>query len=308
MPALKSEKQAKNEALLHDQTNLLPRKQLLIVFATMASAFLVAYADQNGIAVALPTMAKDLGAADTIAWAGTSSMIANTLFQVLYGRLSDIFGRKGKHNYYFPLRFPVCRLLTCSRMHHCVTHARSLTCISYLPLGGLPARCRRYSLRHRSQRNDALYRPWSRRRCYRRRQLPDDDDCLRHRFVARTRPLSGDLGELHRSWEYHRTLPVSRVYPELEDQLERIFLPDRSSHGLLGDRLFLPAPANTDAKRSSSSEGSPCRLVGTPYWDRGHCASPHSGLWRRIIFPMGLTTCDLNAVHRRSCNSGFPFG
>lgn len=89
-----SEKQAKNEALLHDQTNLLPRKQLLIVFATMASAFLVAYADQNGIAVALPTMAKDLNAADTIAWAGTSSMIANTLFQVLYGRLSDIFGRK----------------------------------------------------------------------------------------------------------------------------------------------------------------------------------------------------------------------
>lgn len=89
-----SEKQARNEALLHDQTNLLPRKQLLIVFATMASAFLVAYADQNGIAVALPTMAKDLNAADTIAWAGTSSMIANTVFQVLYGRLSDIFGRK----------------------------------------------------------------------------------------------------------------------------------------------------------------------------------------------------------------------
>lgn len=89
-----SEKQAKNEALLHDQTNLPPRKQLLIVFATMASAFLVAYAGQNGIAVALPTMAKDLDAADTIAWAGTSSMIANTLFQVLYGRLSDIFGRK----------------------------------------------------------------------------------------------------------------------------------------------------------------------------------------------------------------------
>lgn len=89
-----SEKQAKNEALLHDQTNLLPRKQLLVVFSTMAAAFLVAYADQNGIAVALPAMAQDLNAADTIAWAGTSSMIANTLFQVLYGRLSDIFGRK----------------------------------------------------------------------------------------------------------------------------------------------------------------------------------------------------------------------
>ncbi|KAL1849173.1 hypothetical protein Daus18300_013329 [Diaporthe australafricana] len=94
MAATTEEKQIKNEALLQDQTNRLPKKQLLIVFTTMASAFLVAYADQNGIAVALPTMAEDLNAADTIAWAGTSSMIANTLFQVLYGRLSDIFGRK----------------------------------------------------------------------------------------------------------------------------------------------------------------------------------------------------------------------
>lgn len=75
-------KQAKAEAELHDQTNLLPRAQLLIVFATMASAFLVAYSDQNGIAVALPSMAKDLNAGNTISWTGTSSMIANTVFQV----------------------------------------------------------------------------------------------------------------------------------------------------------------------------------------------------------------------------------
>lgn len=33
-------------------------------------------------------------AATTISWAGTSSLIANTVFQVLYGHLSDILGRK----------------------------------------------------------------------------------------------------------------------------------------------------------------------------------------------------------------------
>ncbi|TGO31526.1 hypothetical protein BHYA_0581g00020 [Botrytis hyacinthi] len=86
--------QAKAEAALFDQTNLLPRTRLLIVFSTLAGAFLIAYADQNGIAVALPKMAADLNATDTIAWAGTSTLIANTVFQVLYGRLSDIFGRK----------------------------------------------------------------------------------------------------------------------------------------------------------------------------------------------------------------------
>lgn len=91
---MSTEKRRRKEVTLHDQTNLLPRAQLLVVFGTLASAFLVAYADQNGIAVALPTMAKELNAADTISWAGTSSMIANTVFQVLYGRLSDIFGRK----------------------------------------------------------------------------------------------------------------------------------------------------------------------------------------------------------------------
>lgn len=123
---LAKSKQAKAEAELYDQTNLLPRAQLLIVFGTMASAFLVAYSDQNGIAVALPSMARDLNAGNTISWTGTSSLIANTVFQVrptsssyvqyrtcdserpvascyfslltafqvLYGRLSDIFGRK----------------------------------------------------------------------------------------------------------------------------------------------------------------------------------------------------------------------
>lgn len=79
---------------MNDQTNLLPRSQLFLVFGAMAFCMLVSFMDQNGISVALPDIAKDLDAMDTIAWAGTSSLIANTVFQVLYGRLSDIFGRK----------------------------------------------------------------------------------------------------------------------------------------------------------------------------------------------------------------------
>jgi MFS family permease len=42
----------------------------------------------------LLTIGRELNCASTIVWAGTSSMIANTAFQVLCGRLSDIFGRK----------------------------------------------------------------------------------------------------------------------------------------------------------------------------------------------------------------------
>ena len=82
------------EAALHDQTQILPKKQLILVFLTMALALLVCFIDQNGIGVLLPDIARDLNAADSISWAGTSALIANTVFQVLYGRLSDLFGRK----------------------------------------------------------------------------------------------------------------------------------------------------------------------------------------------------------------------
>lgn len=82
------------EKSLHDQTNILPRGQLLVVFAGLAISLFISFVDQNGISVTLPTVAEDLDGENTISWAGTSSLIANTMFSVLYGRLSDIFGRK----------------------------------------------------------------------------------------------------------------------------------------------------------------------------------------------------------------------
>ncbi|KAF2718544.1 putative major facilitator superfamily transporter [Polychaeton citri CBS 116435] len=87
-------KQTEAEEALHDQTQLLPKRELIIVFSTMALALLVCFIDQNGIGVLLPSIAKDLDAQSNISWAGTSALIANTIFQVLYGRLSDLFGRK----------------------------------------------------------------------------------------------------------------------------------------------------------------------------------------------------------------------
>lgn len=75
------------EKTLHDQTNILPRAQLLVVFSTLALTLLICFVDQNGISVALPTIAEDLSAQETISWAGTSSLIANTVFQMIYGRL-----------------------------------------------------------------------------------------------------------------------------------------------------------------------------------------------------------------------------
>ncbi|KAG9696784.1 MFS general substrate transporter, partial [Aureobasidium melanogenum] len=88
------DKQVAAEASIVDQTNLLPKRQLLIVFGVLALSLFICFVDQNGIGVILPTISRDLDAADTISWAGTSALIANTVFQVLFGRLSDLFGRK----------------------------------------------------------------------------------------------------------------------------------------------------------------------------------------------------------------------
>lgn len=85
---------AKHEHVIHDQTNVLPTSRLVIVFCALASALLIAFIDQQSIGVVLPTIGEDLNTSSTITWVGTSSLIANTAFQVLHGRLSDIFGRK----------------------------------------------------------------------------------------------------------------------------------------------------------------------------------------------------------------------
>src|SRR4051812_46493726 len=79
---------------IHDQTNLLPKRELIIVFRALAFSLLVTFIDQSAIGIALPTIRRDLNCASTVEWAGTSMLIANTAFQVLYGRFSDIFGRK----------------------------------------------------------------------------------------------------------------------------------------------------------------------------------------------------------------------
>ncbi|UPK96853.1 hypothetical protein LCI18_007788 [Fusarium solani-melongenae] len=94
MPRQHSDTLIKAEKQLHDQINILPKPQLISCLGIVSLAALLSFIDQHGILIALPTVAADLDARDTISWTGTSSLLANTAFQMLYGRLSDISGRK----------------------------------------------------------------------------------------------------------------------------------------------------------------------------------------------------------------------
>jgi uncharacterized membrane protein YbaN (DUF454 family) len=51
-----NEKQAAAEATIVDQTNLLPKRQLLIVFGVLAISLFICFVDQNGIGVILPSL------------------------------------------------------------------------------------------------------------------------------------------------------------------------------------------------------------------------------------------------------------
>ncbi|KAI5961855.1 uncharacterized protein KGF55_003826 [Candida pseudojiufengensis] len=74
--------------------NQLQSSQIIIILCTLGLANFVSFADQTGITVGLTEIGKSLDAQQSINWAGSASLLANTVCQVLFGRLSDIFGRK----------------------------------------------------------------------------------------------------------------------------------------------------------------------------------------------------------------------
>jgi MFS family permease len=77
-----------------EQSMILPRKQLLVVFTALALVQFTSCLDQTCIGTALPAIARDLHAGSSISWVGASFLTSSTSIQLINGRMSDIFGRK----------------------------------------------------------------------------------------------------------------------------------------------------------------------------------------------------------------------
>ncbi|KAK2752026.1 major facilitator superfamily transporter [Colletotrichum kahawae] len=77
-----------------DQSSRLPFGRLMSAYLCLAAIYFIQTLDINSVATALPAIARSLGAGNSITWAGTAYLMGQTAFQSLYGRLSDIFGRK----------------------------------------------------------------------------------------------------------------------------------------------------------------------------------------------------------------------
>ena len=65
-----------------------------LTFAGLLLAMLLASLDQTIVSTALPTIVRDLGGIDQLSWVVTAYLLAATVSMPLWGRVSDLYGRK----------------------------------------------------------------------------------------------------------------------------------------------------------------------------------------------------------------------
>jgi EmrB/QacA subfamily drug resistance transporter len=72
----------------------IPLNQRRRVFAGLILAMILAALDQSIVSTALPVIAGELGGLDHLTWVVTAFMLTSTVSAPLYGKLSDMYGRK----------------------------------------------------------------------------------------------------------------------------------------------------------------------------------------------------------------------
>ena len=73
---------------------LLGKRRTLIVFAGLLLGMLLAALNQTIVATALPDIVADLGGFDHYSWVFSAYMLTSTVTVPLYGKLSDVYGRR----------------------------------------------------------------------------------------------------------------------------------------------------------------------------------------------------------------------
>ncbi|SDR39653.1 drug resistance transporter, EmrB/QacA subfamily [Paraburkholderia fungorum] len=77
-----------------EASQAIPLSQRRRVFAGLMLAMILAALDQSIVSTALPVISGDLGGLSHLTWAVTAFMLTSTISAPLYGKLSDMYGRK----------------------------------------------------------------------------------------------------------------------------------------------------------------------------------------------------------------------
>lgn len=69
-------------------------RQILVIFSGLMLGMVLAALDSSIVATALPTITRELGGLEHIAWVVTAYMLTTTITTPIYGKLGDLLGRK----------------------------------------------------------------------------------------------------------------------------------------------------------------------------------------------------------------------
>ena len=72
-----------------------PAPRIRLIFGSLILVILLASLDQTIVATALPTIVGELGGLAHLSWVVTAYLLASTITGPLYGKLGDLYGRKG---------------------------------------------------------------------------------------------------------------------------------------------------------------------------------------------------------------------
>ena len=119
---------------VHDDGGLTHRQILTILVGLMMGMFLAAL-DQTIVATAIRTIADDLHGLSVQAWVTTAYLITSTIATPLYGKLSDIYGRKPF--FLTAISIFVVGSLRCARSPRRCTSSPAFRALQGLGAGGL---------------------------------------------------------------------------------------------------------------------------------------------------------------------------
>lgn len=71
------------------------RRGIILLFIGLVLAMLLAALSQTVLSAAMPTMVGELGGVDRMLWVMTAYILASTIMMPIYGKMSDLLGRKG---------------------------------------------------------------------------------------------------------------------------------------------------------------------------------------------------------------------
>ncbi|WVR06704.1 hypothetical protein IAU60_003736 [Kwoniella sp. DSM 27419] len=84
----------RSEIVIQDQSIRLPLHRLLLIYFGIGLALVLSFLDQTSVSTAAPVIGGEIGGSESISWLGTAFLVTNCAMHLVYGRLSDIFGRK----------------------------------------------------------------------------------------------------------------------------------------------------------------------------------------------------------------------